>query len=466
MSVPLSAPPGHRSTLWTVGRVLLVLSFVALAVATFFAFRPVDNPGVQGCGSPALYAIHNEDDVRIPGPGSVDEPANAAALRSQSRCRVRVDDSLRQGAFALALGIVFGLAGAVLGLVDDRLAYARAPRFESLLRERPADQPGEQWDRPVIPEEDLGTRLPDLEWVEVRVVVGVGLLALVGLAWVTPWSAVRAAMGQTSVGWLVAAVVLLALTYVVAAAETLGFTEGLWAGRGTFGGVLTAAVASSFTGRMLPEFGPDGLTVHQLVRAGVGPREAVGRMAVLDVLAVGAHGLLVFVFGFAALVVAPEWGSGLERGWLVWLVVGALVVTGLVTAPRRYRNRVIRPDREAVETLRSADPLLMLPSAIAAVVLALVNGIVVLALVNGFGGSGSWVTILAASLVAGVAVVVAPTPDGVGLVEPVLALGLIASGVDAGPAVAAVLIWRLLGFWVPMLPGWLAYRRLHREGVI
>jgi len=32
--------------------------------------------------------------------------------------------------------------------------------------------------------------------------------------------------------------------------------------------------------------------------------------------------------------------------------------------------------------------------------------------------------------------------------------------------VAAVLIWRLLGFWVPMLPGWLAYRRLHREGVI
>ena len=90
----------------------------------------------------------------------------------------------------------------------------------------------------------------------------------------------------------------------------------------------------------------------------------------------------------------------------------------------------------------------------------------VLALVSAFGGTGSWVGIMTASLVAGVAVVVAPTPDGVGLVEPVLALGLIASGVDAGPAVAAVLLWRLLGFWVPMLPGWLAYRHLWRDGVL
>ncbi len=462
MSVPTTA----RSTLWTIGRVLLVLSLAALAVAAFFAFRPVDNPDVQACGSPAMFAIHNYDDIRIPGPGSVDEPANAAALRTQPRCRVRVDDALGKAAVALAIGIGLGFLGAVLGLVDDRLAYARAPRFESLLRERPSDAPTDAWDQPVIPEGDLGRRLPDLEWEEVRVVVGVGALALVGLSWATPWAAVRAAIDDPSVSWLVVALVLLALTYPIAAVETLGFTDGLRAGRSAFGGVLTAAVASSFTGRLLPEYGPDGLTVHQLVRAGVPRHEAVGRIAVLDVLAVGAHLLLLVVFGFAALLVSPEWGTGLQRWWLAWLAVVGLAVVGLATAPRRYRNRVIRPDRDAVSTLASADPALMLPSAIAAVVLALVNGGVVLALVYGFGGSGSWVAIMLASLLAAVAVVVAPTPDGVGLVEPVMALGLIAAGVDAGPAVAAVLIWRLLGFWVPMLPGWLAYRHLHRDGVL
>ena len=318
----------------------------------------------------------------------------------------------------------------------------------------------------MIPEADLGRRLPDLEWEEVRVVVGVGLLTLVVLAWATPWAAVREAWAEPSVGWLVVALVALALTYPIAAAETLGFTDGWRAGWGAFAAVLTAAVASSFTGRLLPEYGPDGMTVHQLVRAGVPRREAVSRIAVLDVLAVGAHVLVLFVFGLATLVVRPAWGSALERGWLVWLAVGGLVVVGLATAARRYHNRVIRPDRAALSALASADPVLMLPSAIAAVVLALVNGAVVLALVSAFGGTGSWVGIMTASLVAGVAVVVAPTPDGVGLVEPVLALGLIASGVDAGPAVAAVLLWRLLGFWVPMLPGWLAYRHLWRDGVL
>ncbi|HEY5154479.1 MAG TPA: YbhN family protein [Acidimicrobiales bacterium] len=466
MSVSVTAPTSRRSTLWTIGRVLLVLSAVAMGVAIYFAFRPVENPGVQACGSPALYAIHNTNDERIPGPGSVNEPADAVQLRSQARCRLRVDEALSQGAVALAVGVGLGFLGAVLGLIDDRLAYARAPRFESLLRERPSDAPGDAWDGPVIPEGDLGERLPDLEWEETRVVVGVGVAALVGLAWITPWSAVREALATPSAGWLAVAVVLLALTYPIASAETLGFTDGWRAGWGTFGVVLTAAVASSFTGRLLPEYGPDGLTVHQLVRSGVPRGESVGRIAVLDVLAVGAHGLLLVVFGLAALLVRPTWGTALAHNWLAWLAVATLTVGGLVTGPRRYRNRVIRPDRDALSALASADPLLMLPSAIAAVVLALVNGGVVLALVYGVGGSGSWAAIMVASLAAGIAVVVAPTPDGVGLVEPVLALGLIASGVDAGPAVAAVLIWRLVAFWAPMVPGWLAYRRLHREGVI
>lgn len=466
---PSSGPSSPRSTagtsLWAVGRVALGLAFVALVVATFFAFLPVDNPRVQACGSPALYAIHNDDDVRIPGPGAVDEPADAAQLRAQPRCRARVDQALSRGAVALAVAIVLGLVGAALGLIDDRLAYGRAPRFETLLRERPADVPAE-WDQPVIPERDLGERLPDLEWEEIRVVLGVGLVTLLGLAWITPWSAVRAALGDTSVGWLVAALVVVVSTYPLAAAETLAFTDGLRTGWAAFATVLSAAVASAFTGRLLPEYGPDGLTVHQLVRAGVPRREAIGRLAVLDVLAVGAHVTLVVVVGLATLVLSPTSGTPLDRGWIAWAVVIAGVVVGLATAPRRFRNRVIRPDRQALDTLRTADPVLLVPSAIAAVVLAIVNGVVVVALVRGFGGSGSWVAILLASLVAGVAVAVAPTPDGVGLVEPVLALGLIAAGVDAGPAVATVIMWRVLAFWVPMLPGWLAYRRLRAEGVL
>jgi uncharacterized membrane protein YbhN (UPF0104 family) len=39
-------------------------------------------------------------------------------------------------------------------------------------------------------------------------------------------------------------------------------------------------------------------------------------------------------------------------------------------------------------------------------------------------------------------------------------------GVRVGPAVAGVLGFRLVTFWLPILPGWLAFRSLRREGVI
>jgi uncharacterized membrane protein YbhN (UPF0104 family) len=45
-------------------------------------------------------------------------------------------------------------------------------------------------------------------------------------------------------------------------------------------------------------------------------------------------------------------------------------------------------------------------------------------------------------------------------------LALIWAGVDAGPAVAAALLARLLRFWLPMLPGWIALRRLQHDGVL
>ena len=45
-------------------------------------------------------------------------------------------------------------------------------------------------------------------------------------------------------------------------------------------------------------------------------------------------------------------------------------------------------------------------------------------------------------------------------------LGLIWAGLDAGAAVAAMVLVRLVTFWIPMLPGWIALRRLERSGVL
>ena len=148
----------------------------------------------------------------------------------------------------------------------------------------------------MIPETDLGQRLPDIEWREVRVVVGLrpggdagahGAGRLLGR--------VGRVLGHLQVGWLLLAVVLVVAGYGVAAAGLLAATDDADGRRRAAGPVLATAVASSFTGRLLPEYGAAGLAVHQLVRAGVDRRRAIGQVAVIDTAAVPMHGVLTVV---------------------------------------------------------------------------------------------------------------------------------------------------------------------------
>jgi undecaprenyl-diphosphatase len=59
---------------------------------------------------------------------------------------------------------------------------------------------------------------------------------------------------------------------------------------------------------------------------------------------------------------------------------------------------------------------------------------------------------------------VAPTPGGLGALEAALAAGFVAAGAPSGPAVATVLTYRLITYWLPVLPGVVFYRLLRRNG--
>ena len=60
----------------------------------------------------------------------------------------------------------------------------------------------------------------------------------------------------------------------------------------------------------------------------------------------------------------------------------------------------------------------------------------------------------------------APTPGGLGAVEAALAAGLTAGGLDAGLAVSSVLLYRLITFWIPTIPGYWAFNWLTRKGAL
>ena len=60
----------------------------------------------------------------------------------------------------------------------------------------------------------------------------------------------------------------------------------------------------------------------------------------------------------------------------------------------------------------------------------------------------------------------APTPGGLGAMEAALVAGFTGLGMESGVAVAVVLSYRLVTFWLPILPGWASFHLLERRNLI
>lgn len=56
-----------------------------------------------------------------------------------------------------------------------------------------------------------------------------------------------------------------------------------------------------------------------------------------------------------------------------------------------------------------------------------------------------------------------PVPGGVGPLEAALTAGLVGLGVDPATAAAVVVFFRLISYWLPILPCWLAYRYVQQH---
>jgi undecaprenyl-diphosphatase len=85
---------------------------------------------------------------------------------------------------------------------------------------------------------------------------------------------------------------------------------------------------------------------------------------------------------------------------------------------------------------------------------------------NALGGGASLGTIGFVYLTASVVSSAAPTPGGLGAVEATLVAGLRGANLAGSAALGAVLLFRVATFWLPILPGILAFRYLERTDQI
>jgi undecaprenyl-diphosphatase len=265
--------------------------------------------------------------------------------------------------------------------------------------------------------------------------------------------------------WLAVGLLLAAASYPAAAVAQLGAVDPALA----LGPATLVQVASSFANRLTPaSLGGIGLNVRYLQRSGLDRSSAVAAVAVNT-----AAGVLVHVLGLLLAVALLGRTSTptahIPRGWPLLVGVVAVLAAGglLLWSPlgrRRLLAPTLRAGRELAGVLRRPDKAGQLLGGSAAITLsyALALACCLVAFDAHLPLAGTVAVYLAAAAVASIS----PTPGGLGAMEAALVAGLTAIGAAAGPAVAGVLAFRLLTFWLPILPGWLAYRTLRANGTL
>jgi uncharacterized membrane protein YbhN (UPF0104 family) len=277
------------------------------------------------------------------------------------------------------------------------------------------------------------------------------------------------ALSEVRWPWLIAVVAASGATYL-AAAEELRTAAGRPL---SFPRTVAAQLAASFANPLTPSsLGGIGLNVLYLTRAGLDRAQAVAAVAINNVAGAGVHivGLLVIALISGQLgELQPPHPQHPRRDSLLIALVIVLVIAGIAifTSPSQ-RHRAVHPLRAA---LRLAGGITRSPRR-GLLLIVCATGVTtgyVLALVASLVAYQQHVPILAVALVylAGSSLAsVSPTPGGLGALEAALVAGLAQFGVEVGPAVAAVLTFRLATFWLPALPGFVAYRALHARGAL
>jgi len=252
--------------------------------------------------------------------------------------------------------------------------------------------------------------------------------------------------------------------------------------------VMAVTYAGNAISVSLPLAGPEmgtAFAFRQFGRQGIEPAVAAWALAVSGIISSCA-------FAFILAGGAPASGSavaagGIGLGGAVMSLIPTVAVVGALRykGVRRWLNRVLakllavarhvinRPGPSAEDALeRFLDRVssLRLPTVhyLEVFALSLLNWVAdclcLAAAISAVGVHPPWSSLFLAYGVAMSAGSVGLTPGGLGVIEVALAAALVQAGVKGQHAIAAVLVYRLISFWLVMIGGWLIMAILVRRG--
>ncbi|AVH55502.1 MULTISPECIES: lysylphosphatidylglycerol synthase domain-containing protein [Streptomyces] len=267
--------------------------------------------------------------------------------------------------------------------------------------------------------------------------------------------AVRLAVADR--GWLLVAAFATMATWACSALAQQGaVARPLPAGR-----LVAVQFAASAANHLLPAgLGAGAVNLRFLNRCGLPVARSVTALAVKASAGTVARGCLIAALALACpgTLRFPHVSA---TAWAVTVAAAATVVA-LLAGPLRRALRAVLADVRAVHEVPVRAAALWGGS----LAFASLHAAVVVAVTQAIDLPLSPAQVALAYLAASSAAVLLPTPGGFGSLDAALALALTLAGAPGSAAASAVLGYRLLTVWLPLLPGLLALGVLMRRRVL
>lgn len=280
------------------------------------------------------------------------------------------------------------------------------------------------------------------------------------------WTAMRGA----DLARLPIAVFLVAFSFLAGSISLLGAVTnrlGFWR-------TSAVMVAQSFLNRFTPaNAGGMALRIRYLQRSGVDPIVAGGSVA-LTSLASGVMQVLftVVLFTWAGTAESGGYGFKLPSGSIVLVVIVVLLAVAGLAFFTAFGRKLVDRIRESVAKMwAELSSLARQPSKLAllfggAFLCKLVPMLILYESMAAFGLDVHFAQLGAMYIAATTVASAAPTPGGVGAIEAALTAGLSGLGVDSATAVAVVLYFRFMTYWLPILPSWLFFQYVQKADYV
>jgi len=268
--------------------------------------------------------------------------------------------------------------------------------------------------------------------------------------------------------WVLVALALSAVTYLGAAWSLSGFVlEKL-----RFARTFLAQLAGSFVTLVTPAaVGGVALNIRYLTKSKVTPADAASSVGVSQVFAFALHLLLLVIF--IALTGGTHTPAFRPPSWAyIALAVLGAVILGVLAVPagrRLVRSRVAPALGQVIPRLLDiAQKPAKLSEGIGGALVLTFGYITCLDVcLRAVGTHANFFAIAVVYLTGSALGSIVPTPGGLGAVEVALSGGLSTiAHVPGAYALSAVLLFRLITFWLPIPIGWVALNYLQRRDAL